>query len=159
MEYKKDKKMIEIRDCDNYEAAKELILEYSKMKGAEECFKSLDKELADLEVFYQGGALLLGYEGENPVATIAIRRIDDQVAEAKRLYIKPEYRGRGYARHMLHAMLDQSRKLGFTEVRFTTKPKVMSIGYALYKRMGFEELENKEGTVWMRMELHKRRHL
>lgn len=25
---------------------------------------------------------------------------------------------------MLHALLDQSRKLGFTEVRFTTKPKV-----------------------------------
>ena len=40
--------MIEIRDCDNYEAAKELILEYSKIKGAEACFVSLNKELAFL---------------------------------------------------------------------------------------------------------------
>lgn len=37
--------MIEVRDCDDYEAAKEFILEYSKIKGAEGCFVSLDKEL------------------------------------------------------------------------------------------------------------------
>lgn len=145
--------MIEIRECDNYEAAKELILEYSTIKGAEACFVSLDKELADLEGFYQGGALLLGYAEERPVATIAIRRIDDHTAEAKRLYVKPACRGRGYARPLLNAMLDKCRELGFKEVRFTTKPAVMSVGYALYKKMGFEELGNDEGTVSMRMAL------
>ncbi|MCR4714651.1 MAG: GNAT family N-acetyltransferase [Treponemataceae bacterium] len=73
--------------------------------------------------------------------------------EAKRLYIKPEYRGKGYARLLMNAMLDRSRKLGFKEVTFTTKPSVMSIGYGLYQRMGFEEVSNTEGTVSMRMEL------
>ena len=146
--------MFEIRSCDNYSAAKELILEYSKIKGAEECFVSLDKELADLKGFYQDGALLLGYDESMPVATIAIKRIDDNAAEAKRLYIKHEYRGQGYARLMLNAMLDKCRELGFKEVRFTTKPEVMSIGYALYKRMGFEELKNDQGTALMRMILH-----
>ena len=68
--------MIEIRDCDNYEAAKELILEYSKIKGAEACFVSLNKELADLEGFYKDGALLLGYDGNKPVATAAIKRTE-----------------------------------------------------------------------------------
>ena len=145
--------MIEIRECDDYEAAKELILEYSKIKGAEACFVSLDRELADLEGFYKDGALLLGYEDNEPVATIAIKKIDNDSAEAKRLYIKPEYRGNGYARHMLNAMLDKCRELKFKEVRFTTKPAVMSIGYALYQKMGFEELENEEGTVLMRMKL------
>ena len=67
------------------------------------------------------------------------------------LYIKPEQIGKGHARYMLNAMLDKCRELGFKEVRFTTKPEVMSIGYALYKKMGFEELENNEGTVLMRM--------
>ena len=98
--------------------------------------------------------MLLGYEGEKPVATIAIKRIEDNKAEAKRLFIKPEYRGMGYARPMLNAMLDKCRELGIEEVRFTTKPEVMSIGYALYKKMGFEELENNEGTVLMRMKLN-----
>ena len=105
--------MIEIRECDDYEAAKELILEYSKIKGAEACFVSLDKELSDLEGFYKDGALLLGYEANEPVATIAIKKIDNDSAEAKRLYIKPKYRGNGFARHMLNAMLDKCRKLHF----------------------------------------------
>ena len=89
-----------------------------------------------------------------PVATIAIKRTGDHTAEAKRLFIKPECRGRGFARPMLNAMLDKCRKLGIEEVCFTTKPEVMRIGYALYKKMGFEELENNEGTVLMRMILH-----
>lgn len=145
--------MIEIRECDDYEAAKKLILEYSKIKGAEACFVSLDKELSDLKGFYKGGALLLGYDDGNPIATIAIRRNNDDQAEAKRLYIKPECRGNGYARSLLNAMLDKCQELQFKEVRFTTKPKVMSIGYALYQRMGFEELENDGETVLMRMML------
>jgi N-acetylglutamate synthase-like GNAT family acetyltransferase len=145
--------MITIRECDDYEAAKNLILEYSQIKGAEACFVSLDRELADLAGFYKDGALLLGYDEGNPVATIAIKKINDDRAEAKRLYVKPECRGEGYARPMLNAMLDKSRELKFKEVRFTTKPAVMSIGYALYQKMGFEELENDEGTVLMRMKL------
>lgn len=145
--------MITIRECDDYEAAKNLILEYSQIKGAEACFVSLDRELADLAGFYKDGALLLGYDEGNPVATIAIKKINDDRAEAKRLYVKPECRGKGYARPMLNSMLDKCRELKFKEVRFTTKPAVMSIGYALYQKMGFEELENDEGTVLMRMKL------
>ena len=145
--------MINIIECDDYGAARNLIIDYSKRKGAESCFISLDKELSDLEGFYKDGALLLGYEANEPVATIAIKKINDDMAEAKRLYIDPEYRGKGYARYMLNAMLDKCRELKYKEVRFTTKPEVMSIGYALYKKMGFEELENNEGTVLMRMML------
>ena len=44
--------MIEIKECDDYEAAKKLIKEYSKIKGAEACFVSLDRELSD---FYKNG--------------------------------------------------------------------------------------------------------
>ena len=147
--------MIEIKECDDYEAAKKLIKEYSKIKGAEACFVSLDRELSDLKGFYKDGALLLGYDDANPIATIAIKKINDDQAEAKRLYIKPECRGNGYARLLLNAMLDKCRELQFKEVRFSTKPEVMSIGYALYQKMGFEKLVNDNGTVLMHMMLDK----
>ncbi|SDB13785.1 Ribosomal protein S18 acetylase RimI [Pseudobutyrivibrio sp. YE44] len=145
--------MLEIRDCENYDVAKALILEYSKIKGAESCFITLDKELADLEEFYKGGAILIGYENEKTIATIAIKNIDGNSCEAKRLYIKPEYRGKGYARFLMNEMLNKSRKLGFSEVTFTTKPEVMSVGYGLYQRMGFEETSTKDGVASMRMAL------
>ena len=87
------------------------------------------------------------------VGSIAIRKIDDETCEAKRLFIKPEFRGKGYARVMLNAMLDKAKELGFKEVTFTTKPEVMKVGYELYKRMGFEEVGEKDGIVSMRMSL------
>ena len=99
----------------------------------------------------RGGALLVGYEEGTPVACIALKKIDDATCEAKRLFIKPAYRGKGYARILLNAMLEQARTLGFKEVTFTTKPSVMQIGYALYQRMGFEQTAEEEGTVSMRM--------
>ena len=48
--------------------------------------------------FYSGGAILLGYEDEIPFGCIAIKKIDDNICEAKRLYIKRKFRGKGYAR-------------------------------------------------------------
>ena len=141
----------EVKACNDTEVVKELFKEYSQIKGAESCFVSFDKELADLQAFYKGGALLVGREDEKPIACIAIKKLDDAICEAKRLFIKPEYRGRGYARTMLNTMLNTARELGFKEVTFTTKPSVMEIGYGLYKRMGFEEVSEKDGIVSMKM--------
>ncbi len=145
----------EVKDCIDTEIVKKLFLEYSQIKGAESCFVSFDKELADLEVFYSGGAILVGYEEDLPIACIALKKLDNKTCEAKRLFIKPEYRGRGYARIMMNTMLDRARELGFSEVTFTTKPSVMQIGYGLYKRMGFEEVSEKDGIVSMRMEINE----
>ncbi len=144
---------LEVRECTDLEEIKALFREYSQLKGAEGCFVSFGEELADLKGFYKGGALLIGHEDGDAAACIALRKIDEASCEAKRLYIRPAYRGRGYARIMLGAMLDKARELGFKEVTFTTRPDVMSIAYALYQRMGFEELSKEDGVVAMRMTL------
>ena len=141
------------RDYQNLDEVKELFKEYSQIKGAEGCFVSFDKELADLENFYGGGAILVGYEAEKPVACIAIKKKDDENCEAKRLFIKPESRGNGYGRVMMNAMLGKAKELGFSEVSFTTKPAVMQVGYGLYQRMGFEETTENDGVVSMRMKI------
>lgn len=144
-------KSFTVKECNDAEVIKELFTEYSQIKGAESCFVSFDKELGDLHSFYKGGVLLAGYEDEKPVACIAIKKIDDSTCEAKRLFIKPEYRGNGYARIMMDTMLTSAKELGFKEVTFTTKPSVMQIGYGMYKRMGFEEISENDGIVKMRM--------
>ena len=145
--------MFTIKDCDDYEIAKALIREYSQIQGAEECFVSLENELADLESYYKGGALFIGYEDDIPSATFAIKKIDDITCEAKRIYIKPDVRGKGYARILINKMLEQSRQLGFKEITLTTKPEIMNVAYNLYKKIGFEEVSNKDGTIAMKMNL------
>ena len=98
---------------------------------------------------------MTGFEEDKPVACVAVKKINDETCEGKRLFIKPEYRGKGYARIMIKAMTDKASELGFKEVVFTTKPAVMSVGYGLYKRMGFEELSEENGIVSMRIDLRK----
>ncbi len=142
-----------VRECSDTEVIKPLFVEYSHIKGAESCFVSFDKELNDLEGFYSGGAILVGYEDDVPVACVAFKKINEVTCEGKRLYIKPSSRGKGYARIMIRAMTDKASKLGFKEVVFTTKPEVMSVGYGLYKRMGFEQLSEDGGVVSMRIDL------
>ena len=144
-----------VREWSDAETVRELFVEYSHIKGAESCFVSFDKELNDLAGYYSGGAILVGYEEDKPVACVAVRKISDETCEGKRLFIKPEYRGKGYARIMIKAMTDKASELGFKEVVFTTKPEVMTVGYGLYKRMGFEELSENNGIVSMRIDLSK----
>lgn len=141
--------MLEIRDCTDIEDAIELIREYSKIKGAESCFVSLEKELSDLASYYEGGALLMGYEDGIPIATVALKKISDKRAEIKRLYIRPEFRGRGYSRLMLEQIFSRCKELGFTESYLTTRPDVMGAGYELYKKIGFQELGRENGAVSM----------
>jgi GNAT superfamily N-acetyltransferase len=147
--------MFEVKECSETETIKNLFVEYSHIKGAESCFVSFDKELNDLAGYYSGGAILVGYEEDKPVACVAVRKISDETCEGKRLFIKSEYRGKGYARIMIKAMTDKASELGFKEVVFTTKPEVMTVGYGLYKRMGFEELSENNGIVSMRIDLSK----
>ena len=103
----------------------------------------------------RGKEITVSGDGGKPIACVAVRKISDDTSEGKRLFIKPEYRGKGYARIMLKAMTDKASELGFREVVFTTKPEVMSVGYGLYKRMGFEELSEENGVVSMRIDLCK----
>ena len=142
-----------VSECHEFGIIRELFLEYSKIKGAESCFVSFGNELDHLESFYSGGALLVGYENDTPVGCIAIRKVDENTCEAKRLFIKPEYRGKGYARILLESMLSKARELGFVTVSLTTKPSVMPVAYGLYGRMGFRELSEDAGTVRMSKDL------
>lgn len=145
--------MLEVKCSEDYAVIKDLFTEYSQIKGAEGCFVSFDKELADLKGFYKDGAILVGYEDGEPVGCIAIRKIDVKTCEGKRLFIKPEYRGKGYARILLNSMLEQARSLGYELFTFTTRPDVMKTAYELYKRMNFEETGFNDGVVSMRMSL------
>ena len=137
----------EVKESSDTEIIKELFVEYSHIKGAESCFVSFDKELNDLAGYYSGGSVMVGYEEGKPVACVAIKKISDTTCEGKRLFIKPEYRGKGYARIMIKAMTDKATELGFKEV--------VTVGYGLYKRMGFEELSEENGTVSMKIDLSK----
>ena len=69
---------LEVKETSDTETVRELFVEYSHIKGAESCFVSFDKELNDLSGYYSGGAILVGFEDDKPVACVAIRKISDE---------------------------------------------------------------------------------
>ena len=98
-------------------------------------------DMATLEKFTppKGHLLLADLDGE--MAGLAcIRQIRDDVAEIKRMYVRPTYRRRGVGRDLVQAAIDVSRKDGYRAV-FLDSARFMTAAHALYQSCGFELFE------------------
>jgi GNAT superfamily N-acetyltransferase len=74
-----------------------------------------------------------------PVACGALRVLDDEAVELKRMYVVPEARGRGLARAVLAAIEDAARARGFTVARLETG-SWQGDAIALYTSSGYHEI-------------------
>jgi GNAT superfamily N-acetyltransferase len=90
-----------------------------------------DRDLANpLTVF------LIGRFGGDSVACGATRRVEDGVAEIKRMYVRPEMRGRGFSKQMLRALEERARTDGVRRLILETgnrQPEAVS----LYQSLGY----------------------
>jgi GNAT superfamily N-acetyltransferase len=82
------------------------------------------------------GRLLLVVEGDVVLGCGGLRPIAPGVAEIKRMYLRPEARGRGLGRHLLEALLDAARKVGYQETQLDTDG-LMPAAVGLYRTAGF----------------------
>jgi putative acetyltransferase len=56
---------------------------------------------------------VVAYQDKEPVGCGAIKRYDDQTAEVKRMFVKPEFRGFGIATKILSALEEWASELGY----------------------------------------------
>jgi GNAT superfamily N-acetyltransferase len=91
------------------------------------------------EVANGRGAFLVAYLDGQAVGCGAVRRNDPLVAEIKRMYVIPEARGRGIARHVLLALEAEARQLGVSRLVLETGLR-QTAALALYRRAGFVEI-------------------
>src|SRR5579872_6150866 len=76
--------------------ARELFLEYAESLGFSLCFQNFDQELADLPGDYAPprGRLLLAEFNGLLAGCCALHPINGEICEMKRLYIRPQFRGK-----------------------------------------------------------------
>ncbi len=127
----------------------QLVHEYTdgiKLQGDDvlACLTSqrLDDELGDLRRKYGGsaGAMFVAYVDGRPAGSIAITRNDDESCEVKRLYVRPEFRGRHLGKVLLDRAIEEARRLGYRFMRLDTFP-FMEGAIRMYEQYGFERVD------------------
>lgn len=131
----------EARVGEDYSTGRALIKEYAALLGVDLCFQNFSEELARLQELYgpPSGCLLLAREGAAIVGCVAVRRREQEICEMKRLYIRPEQRGRGFGRALAVTALARARELGYRSMVLDTLPS-MTEAQSLYQSLGFREI-------------------
>jgi putative acetyltransferase len=104
-------------------------------------FQGLGDELATLPGAYAPprGRLLIVRSHGRSVGCVALRPLDQQTGELKRLWVEPEARRTGTGRLLVAEIVEQARQAGYARVRLDTTPG-MEAAQALYKTFGFVEM-------------------
>jgi len=84
------------------------------------------------------GIILLAEIDGSPVGCAMTHALDETTAEIKRLYVTDAARGHGVAARLIHALMDQACKDGYTRVVLDTS-KNLTPARALYAKLGFVE--------------------
>jgi putative acetyltransferase len=140
--------------------ARELFLEYAASLGFSLCFQNFDVELADLPGDYappDGRLLLADYDGQL-AGCGALHRLEADICEMKRLYLRPQFRGKGIGRTMAERLMSEARAIGYKRMRLDTVGPVMKDAVAVYRKLGFKEIASYRenpmpGTLYMELAL------
>ncbi len=154
--------IFQARTEEEFEAGKRLFKEYAVSLDFNVCFQSFEEELAVLPQMYgpPGGCLLLARDGDVYTGCVGLRekrgRDGERTCEMKRLYVRPEGRGRGLGRRLAEAIVEEAGRLGYDRMVLDTLDS-MQAAQALYRSMGFRETtpfahDPVDGIVYMERE-------
>lgn len=109
--------------------------------------QNYDDEIAHLEEKYglPYGRLYLAFCDNNPAGCIGLRKIDNENCELKRLYVKPEYRGKNIGSHLVKHVIKDAKEIGYKHILLDTLP-FLETAISMYKRYGFYEIESYNNT-------------
>ena len=83
-----------------------------------------------------GSALLVAYDGEDPVACGGLRALDAETGEIKRMFVTAHARGRGHARALLDELERRAAAAGQRRLRLITT-EVLAEARGLYESAGY----------------------
>jgi putative acetyltransferase len=142
--------------------ARTLFQEYGASLGFSLCFQNFDKELAGLPGDYAPpkGRLLLAYLESQPAGCVALHEFERGIAEMKRLYVRPGFRGKRVGLALANAIIEAARGIGYARMRLDTVPSEMRDAVKMYQRLGFQEIapyraNPQPGTLYLELDLTK----
>lgn len=157
--------MIEIRQAETpeqIEAARNLFREYEAWLGIDLCFQNFEKELADLPGKYArpDGRLFLISAADKIAGCVALRKINAEICEMKRLFVRETFQGLGLGKMLIEKIVEDAQVMGYKKMRLDTLPDKMPSAVRLYKFYGFYEIppyydNPHKVTLFMELDLKK----
>lgn len=121
--------------------------------------QNYDEEIAHLEHKYgpPAGRLYLALMDESVAGCVALRKLDEERCEMKRLYVRPEFQGQGIGRMLTEQVLEDARSIGYQKILLDTFP-FLTHAVTMYRHMGFEEIPKyndspMDSTIYMMLAL------
>jgi ribosomal protein S18 acetylase RimI-like enzyme len=132
----------------DHDAIKALFVEYADSLGFSLAYQDFETELADFPGKYAPpkGALLLARADGAAAGTVALRQLEPQICEMKRLYVRPAYRGLrtdeglSIGRALTLGIVAEARALDYRRLRLDTIAGKMDAAVRLYRSMGFVDI-------------------
>ncbi len=121
--------------------------------------QNLADEFRDIYKKYgpPGGRMYLAMVDDTPAGCIALTENDKFFCEMKRLYVRPEFRGRGISRKLTEQVISDAREIGYRYMRLDTFDFMVS-ATKLYEKLGFRYIGKyndnpAENAVFMELTL------
>lgn len=97
--------------------------------------------MANLDIFAAPkGRLLLANYDRQTVGCICMKELTTDIGEIKRMYVRPEFRGKGIGKALITGILYEARMIGYDGLRLDST-KFMHAAHHLYRSLGFAEIE------------------
>ena len=145
---------VQAQSAAQIEQARELFLEYARSLGFSLCFQNFDQELANLPGDYSpphGRLLLAEFEGKL-AGCVALHKLENEICEMKRLYLRPQFRGKGLGRALTTRIIAEARHVGYSRLRLDTVESTMQDAVAMYLKLGFRKIdpycESRASGTW-----------
>ena len=131
--------IVYVQSKDDIEQIRSLFREYERYLNVDLCFQKFEEELANLPGEYAppNGVLLLAKEGIKAVGCGALRKLGGGGCEMKRLYVTPQFQGKGLGRQLAHSLIEDAVRLGYDWMYLDTLERLKAAN-ALYESLGFE---------------------
>ncbi len=101
----------------------------------------LVEDMKNLDIFLPPHGRILLNETDHKISGIGcLKKSKDEYAEIKRMYVRPEFRGKGLGKLILTNLIESARDIGYKYIRLDST-RFMKEAHSLYRSMGFKDIE------------------